>query len=70
MQRSRENPSLTEAIRARRLRPGPPSEADVPKQRPLLGRKVKPIKGQLDFEGNEIGADQLQEIADDDDDQP
>lgn len=53
---NKETPGLAEARRALKLRAGRPTDADVPKPRPLPGRKVKPIKEQLDFDGNEIGA--------------
>jgi hypothetical protein len=66
MQRGGEHPSLTAALRALRLRPGPPTEADVPKPVPLPGRKPKLIVGQLDFDGNEYGSKEPAENADGD----
>lgn len=45
---------LTAALRARKARKGPPDPVhDQPPPRPLPGPKRKPLRGQLDFDGNE-----------------
>jgi hypothetical protein len=46
---------LADALRALRMRPGAPTDADIPKPRPFPGKKVRPIRGQLAFDGNEVG---------------
>jgi hypothetical protein len=44
------NVALNEAIRASRLRKGPPTDADRPRRR---GRRPRVLPGQLDLEGRE-----------------
>lgn len=46
-------PSLLEAQRLAKARPGPPSAYDAPPVRPLPGPKPKVLPGQLDIFGNE-----------------
>lgn len=45
---------LREALRARRLAKRTPTEADAPPPSTLPGKKVKPLPGQLDLDGNEV----------------
>ncbi len=48
-----DSPGIAAALRALRGRKGPATEGDRPPVSPAPGRKVKPIKGQLDLDGNE-----------------
>ena len=52
MVRASEQAHLREALRALRARRGPPTEADVPRVRPLPGKRIRLIPGQLDLKGH------------------
>jgi hypothetical protein len=49
-----ENPGLVEALRLLRLESRPPRDYDPrPHPRVRTGRPVRPLRGQLDLDGNE-----------------
>jgi hypothetical protein len=52
---ARNNPGISEALRALKLRKGPPSDDDRPPPGVFPGKKVKLIPGQLDLAGNQHG---------------
>jgi hypothetical protein len=45
---------LREALRALRLAKRAPTESDAPRPSTFPGRKMKPLPGQLDLDGNEV----------------
>jgi hypothetical protein len=47
---------LADALHALKGRRGTPTDADRPRPKPFPGRKVRPIRGQLDFYGGEVGS--------------
>jgi hypothetical protein len=51
--RDRSNPGLAEARRLLRLPRRKPTDADRPPVSPAPGRKINPLPGQLDLDGNE-----------------
>jgi hypothetical protein len=51
--RDRISPGLAQALRALRLPRRKPTDGDRPPIKPARGRKITPISGQLDLDGNE-----------------
>ena len=51
--RDRINPAVAETLRLLKLPQRKPTDADRPPVKPAPGRKIKPLRGQLDLDGRE-----------------